>query len=211
MILIHQVNTFALTSCHRINSSHLEAMQNAPSLEVGKILLSEPFMDDPNFKRSVVVLCEHKAEGTLGFIINKSLNMKLSEAIPDLDAFAGNLYFGGPVETDTLHFLHTLGEELEGSVEVAPGLWWGGNFEILSILIKSGQVGPEDVRFYLGYAGWSPGQLADELDSQSWIGHSGKTDYIFNREDDALWRNILREKGGKYRVMSNYPEDPSYN
>jgi putative transcriptional regulator len=185
-------------------------MSTQINLSAGQLLLSEPFMEDPNFKRSVVVLCEHKEEGTLGFIINKCLNMNLAEAIPDLKEFEAPLYFGGPVETDTLHFIHTLGEDLEGSLQIAPGLWWGGNFEVLSILIKAQQIKPEQVRFYLGYSGWSPGQLAEELDTNSWIPHPGSKNYIFN-QTDMLWRKIMREKGGKYKIMSNYPEDPRLN
>lgn len=186
------------------------SMRTSEPIETGHFLLSEPFMDDPNFKRSVVLLCEHRDEGTLGFIVNKCLNMKLAEALPELGEFEAPLYFGGPVETDTLHFLHTLGDRLEGAVQVAPGLWWGGNFETLSILIKSGEILPEDIRFYLGYSGWSPGQLAEELDAKAWIAHAGNPTYVF-AECDELWRTILHEKGGRFRVMSNYPEDPRLN
>lgn len=179
-------------------------------IKTGQLLLSEPFMDDPNFKRSVVLLCEHKAEGSLGFIINKGLNMTLGEALPDLNSFDSQLYFGGPVETDTLHFLHRLGDKLEGAVPVAPNLWWGGDFEMLSVLIQAGQVEPDEVRFYLGYAGWSPGQLTSEMQENSWYLHPGTTEYVFH-EDEQLWRHILVAKGGKYRLIGNYPEDPLYN
>jgi putative transcriptional regulator len=185
-------------------------MRNFPSLTPGEVLLSEPFMEDPNFKRAVVLLCEHKDEGSLGFILNKSLNMSLAEALPELENFDAQLYFGGPVETDTLHFLHTLGDEIEGAIEIAPGLWWGGNFEILSILIKSKQINPDQVRFFLGYSGWSSGQLTEEMGEKAWIPHNGRADYL-NSDADHLWTTIMREKGGKYRIMSNYPEDPRYN
>jgi putative transcriptional regulator len=179
-------------------------------IKTGHLLLSEPFMDDPNFKRSVVLLCEHKAEGSLGFIINKCLNMTLGEALPDLSDFDTQLYFGGPVETDTLHFLHKLGPRLEGSVQVTDHLWWGGDFEALSLLIQTGQVHPDEVRFYLGYSGWSPGQLTSEMQENAWYVHPSTSDHVFN-EDDQLWRHILVAKGGKYRLIGNYPEDPLYN
>lgn len=180
------------------------------AIKTGQILLAEPFMDDPNFKRTVILLCEHSSEGSLGFILNKGLNMHLGEALPELADFEAQLHFGGPVETDTLHYVHTLGERLDGAMPVAEGLWWGGSFEMLSILIQSRQVRPEEVRFYLGYSGWSPGQLAEEQREEAWILHPGRTDYVF-ADEDQLWRRILREKGGKFRVMSNYPEDPEFN
>ncbi len=167
-------------------------------------------MDDPNFKRSVVLLCEHKPEGSLGFIINKCLNMTLGEALPDLGCFDTQLYFGGPVETDTLHFLHTLGNRIEGAAPVAQNLWWGGDFEALSMLIQTNQVSVEEVRFYLGYSGWSPGQLTSEMQENSWYIHPAAPEYVFN-EDEQLWRHILVSKGGKYRLIGNYPEDPLYN
>jgi len=180
------------------------------NIKTGQLLLAEPFMDDPNFKRSVVLLCEHAASGSLGFIINKSLNMSLKEALPDMEGFDAQLHFGGPVETDTLHYVHTLGERLEGAMPIGGPLWWGGSFEMLTVLIQSGQVSPEDIRFYLGYSGWSPGQLKEELGEAAWIAHPSHADHVFT-EEEHLWRQILREKGGKYRVMSNYPEDPVYN
>ncbi len=167
-------------------------------------------MDDPNFKRSVILLCEHKAEGTLGFIINKGLNMTLGEALPDLSDFESQLYFGGPVETDTLHYLHTLGHRLEGAVPVAENLWWGGDFETLSTLIQSGQVQLGEVRFFLGYSGWSPGQLNSEMEEHAWFVHPGSTELVFSHEEQ-LWREILVAKGGQYRLIGNYPEDPLYN
>jgi putative transcriptional regulator len=179
-------------------------------IKTGQLLLAEPFMDDPNFKRSVVLLCEHKAEGSLGFIINKCLNMNLGEALPDLKGFESQLYFGGPVETDTLHFLHKLGDRLEGACPVGPDLWWGGDFEMLSILIQTGQVQPDEVRFYLGYSGWSAGQLHSEMEEHSWFVHPGTIDHVFS-EDEQLWRQILVAKGGQYRLIGNYPEDPLYN
>lgn len=179
-------------------------------IKTGQLLLAEPFMDDPNFKRSVILLCEHTPDGSLGFIINKGLNMMLGEALPELADFESQLYFGGPVETDTLHYVHTLGDRLDGAQPVADGLWWGGSFEMLSILIQSGQVAPEEVRFYLGYSGWSPGQLAEEQEEEAWIIHTAETRHVF-ASDEPLWRNILREKGGRYRIISNYPEDPQFN
>ena len=94
-------------------------------IKSGNILLSEPFLEDPNFRRTVIFLCEHHKEGTIGFILNKPLDIKISEAMPDLEGFNAPLFFGGPVQTDTMHFLHNLGDMIDDSVEITKGVYWG--------------------------------------------------------------------------------------
>ena len=108
-------------------------------IKSGNILLSEPFSEDPNFRRTVVLLCEHHKEGTIGFILNRPLEIDLSEAVPDLEGFRSKLYFGGPVQTDTMHFLHDLGDIIEDSVKVTENVYWGGNFEVAKSLIQQNE------------------------------------------------------------------------
>ena len=116
-------------------------------VQSGKVLLAEPFMLDPNFKRSAVLLCEHSDEGSVGFIMNKPLNMRIDELIEDFPSFGGEVYFGGPVQTDTIHYVHNLGELLDDSLPVSPGVYWGGDFEKLKFLITSNLVSEENIRF----------------------------------------------------------------
>lgn len=178
----------------------------------GNLLVAEPFMQDPNFKRSVTLICEHGAEeGSAGLVLGRKMNMTLGDAIPDLKKHKYPLYVGGPVANDTLHFLHNFGDELDGSNEVCEGLWWGGNFERLKIMINMGDVSPDDIRFYIGYSGWSPGQLEMEMKEESWFTHPARAEHIFNYKDESLWEQILLEKGGQYKQMINYPEDPQLN
>ena len=127
----------------------------------GQILLAEPFMIDPNFRRSVVLLCEHQSDGSIGFILNKPLKMNVSELIADFPDFESEVYFGGPVATDTIHYIHNVGGLLEESVEVNRGVFWGGDFSKLKFLISSQLVDPTNIRFFVGYSGWSGGQLHD--------------------------------------------------
>src|ERR1043165_7887300 len=117
---------------------------------IGKLLVSEPFLLDSYFKRSVILLGEHSLEGTVGFILNKPTDLTLNDALEDFPKFEVPLYFGGPVQTDTIHFLHTLGEKLEGSKRILPGIYWGGNLEALKLLIETGQVKKTDIRFFAG-------------------------------------------------------------
>ena len=180
-------------------------------IKPGTVLLSEPFMVDPNFKRTVVLICEHNEEGTVGFIINRNTDVRLAEAVEEIEGFDAPLYFGGPVQTDTLHYFHNMGETIEGSVQIAPGLYWGGNFEALKILIQSGKARADEMRFYAGYSGWGAGQLEDELKQKSWLIAEIKPEHMFDAEPDELWKKILKDMGGDYSILSNFPEDPSFN
>ncbi len=184
---------------------------NLSEPETGSLLVAEPFMWDPNFKRTVALLCEnHPENGAFGFVLNRKLEMKLHEAINGIKKFDAPLYYGGPVELDTLHFLHQL-EDLEGAIMVCEGVYWGGNFDAVKRMINNREVKPSDFRFFLGYSGWGTEQLADELKEKSWIVHAAKSKHIFKTPPDELWKQILKEKGGEYTLMVNYPEDPSYN
>ena len=136
----------------------------------GKILIAQPFMDDNNFKRSVVGITEHREDGTVGFILNKPVKLELSELVAQIKTDEKfKLYYGGPVATDTIHYIHDKGDLLDDSVEVAKGIFWGGSFEKLIFLIESGLIHRHHIRFYIGYSGWSEGQLQDEMDAGSWI------------------------------------------
>ena len=177
----------------------------------GSLLLAEPFMHDPNFKRTVVFLCEKQTDGLVGFILNRPMPLMLNEAVEDLGDFDAPLYYGGPVQPDTLHFIHNIGNKLEGSIEIIPGLFWGGDFETLKVLIKKNEVAPEDFRFFLGYSGWDITQFDDEMEEKSWIVHQGTASHIFEFEPDNLWKDVLKEMGGQYAMMMNFPEDPSLN
>ncbi|MBL0309243.1 MAG: YqgE/AlgH family protein [Bacteroidetes bacterium] len=182
------------------------------SLQPGQMLLSEPFMDDDNFRRSVILLCENDSEnGTVGLILNRGLQVALNELDNDFPMFKGKVWFGGPVATDTLQFLHSLGDELEGTIRLSEHLYWGGNFEQLKLLIKEGKVGVNDVRFYLGYSGWSVGQLEEEMKSNSWIVAKASYKYVFQTPIESLWKDIMKDMGGVYNTMSGYPENPMFN
>ena len=186
-----------------------EIQQIAP--RAGALLISEPYLPDDNFKRSVVFLCEHNEEGTFGFIINRPLKVKVHEAIEDFPYLDAPLFMGGPVENNTLHYLHRLGDRIPDSIKIMDGLWWGGSYEVLHMLAGDGQINTEDVRLFVGYSGWSPGQLDDELKEKSWIVTQGSGEHIFGMDSDALWRNVLKGMGGRYQILSNFPESPQLN
>ena len=180
--------------------------------ERGDLLISEPYLPDPNFERTVVFICEHDDNGTFGFVLNNKAQVGLKELIDEAGDYPAKLYLGGPVEHDTLHFLHREASLAGSSREVVPGVYWGGDFNKLSEMMNTRSIHPEDVKFYIGYSGWAAGQLLDELKAKSWIVFKGTTSkMIFDWSNHDLWEACLKTMGGKYRLMSNYPKDPRMN
>ncbi|HLF34398.1 MAG TPA: YqgE/AlgH family protein [Cyclobacteriaceae bacterium] len=180
--------------------------------EKGDLLISEPLLPDPNFERTVVILCEHNQEGSIGFVLNKPSVLKFEEAIDGIEGFSAPLYVGGPVQQDTLHFIYRGNFELEGSIEVTSDINWGGNFEQLLAMMNTGLVNNNDFRFFVGYSGWAPGQLENELKQKSWIVvNKASANQVFDMEPRELWKKLLEDMGGKFRMFSNYPQDPRLN
>ena len=182
-----------------------------PEITSGKVLLAEPFMMDPNFKRAAVLLCEHGPDGTVGFIMNKRLNMKVDELIDDFPEFKAPVFFGGPVQTDTIHYVHNVGNLLDDSHHVTDGVWWGGDFTKLKILINQQLILPKDIRFFIGYSGWTEGQLNDEMSYGSWVLADMDANYLFKSDPRSLWREVMKHKGNTYSVIAQMPDDISYN
>lgn len=179
--------------------------------EKGRLLISEPFLPDPNFVRSVVLLCEHNEEGSFGFVLNRLADVKASEILDELSKFNYPVFIGGPVQQDTLHFIHR-SQAIDGGEPVAEGIYWGGSFERVTFLADTGQLHPDEIRFFLGYSGWGPGQLQEELEQDTWIVCDYVTEeLLFNTTPDLMWRKALKDMGGKYAVFANYPLDPSLN
>lgn len=181
-------------------------------IEKGQLLLSEPFMPDENFRRTVVLVCDHNDEnGTVGLIVNRPVNLSLQDVVQDFPDFKAPLFLGGPVGTDTLQFIHTLGHLIDDSVHIKDNIYWGGNFEQLKKLILLEKVSARDIRFYIGYSGWGIGQLEEEMKENSWIITPATHHHLFNTDYGVLWKNIMQHMGGVYETMAGYPEDPLLN
>lgn len=166
---------------------------------------------DPNFKRSVIALCEHNEEGSIGFVLNKPLDIKLEDLLESFPEFDAGVYFGGPVATDTIHYIHNVGELLDGSVQICQGVHWGGDFEKLKFLVGSELVKPQNIRFYIGYSGWSPGQLKDEMELGSWVIDELDSNYVFKTYNEKLWGKVLNNKGNTFSVIAQMPKSSRLN
>ena len=179
--------------------------------EKGKILISEPFLPDTFFNRSIVYLTDHTLQGSVGFILNKKLDLKLSSAIAGFDGWDENINMGGPVAPDTLHYLHSLGELIPDSILIEDNIWWGGDIDAIRDLISAGKITPSQIRFFLGYSGWSAGQLERELREDSWIIARVKADIVMNNRGDNTWKRVLRSFKNKYRIWADFPDSPDMN
>lgn len=179
-------------------------------LKQGRILISEPLLSDTYFKRSVVLITEYSDKGAVGFVLNKTINMPLAEMLSGFPNFKATIGIGGPVEKDTIHFLHSLGEIVPNSVHVIDDIYWGGDFETLKELISTGIVNSSQVRFFLGYSGWSPNQLEHEIKENAWLVTQVESSKIMSSDRD-FWKKTLDKLGEKYKVWSNIPENPGMN
>lgn len=183
-------------------------------VEKGKILISEPFTRDFYFKRSVVVLVEHNNEGTIGFILNKRVEIPLSDVLKDFPKFNSRLSIGGPVKPDTVYFIHSLGDLIPNSLHVIDDLYWGGDFMELKNSIELGIVNPGQIRFFVGYSGWHPKQLDKEISENFWLVSdlSIKEMMSYSSSDqNKLWRMSIEQFGGKYQLWTTFPENPELN
>lgn len=182
-------------------------------IKSGTILIAEPFMHDPNFKRSVVLLCDVHKNGSVGFILNKKTPLPFHELIEGFDpSFSPDVYLGGPVQQDTLHYVHTKGDLIAESKQVAGNIYWGGNFDMLKTLVNQQLITTDDIRFFIGYSGWDADQLENEIEEKSWmLSKINQSGFHMQDEPDELWRKVLIEMGGEYALMANFPENPMLN
>ena len=176
----------------------------------GKLLIAEPFLSDPNFARTVILLCEHGSEGSVGFVLNRSTQLTLGDLLPELYTPDLPVFQGGPVQMDTLHMVHRTPIALGGN-EIAPGVYWGGSYEALQDMIENNAYNAEDMKLYVGYSGWSPGQLDKEMAEGSWIVTDILPELLFETTPDMLWKEAIRHLGKEYAYLANFPLDPQLN
>ena len=175
----------------------------------GSLILSQPLMKDLNFERSIILICEHNSDGSFGYKLNDKLNPK--SIMTDLDQnIKENLYVGGPVENSYLNFIHNSDQVID-SLKITDEIYLGGDLD--TVLDKTfNSVNTFKVKFFSGYSGWSPNQLDNEIEENSWIViNEYISNFIFDQIDERFWTSFLSGKGGKNKIFSNYPKDPTLN
>jgi putative transcriptional regulator len=169
-------------------------------------------MQDQNFKKTVVLLADYTIdEGSVGFVLNRPTNLKIHELISSFPDFDSNVYYGGPVGIDTIHYVHRKGDLIEGSRLICDGLYWGGDFNQIKFLVKNEVLKRSDIRFYIGYSGWSQGQLDEEMEIKSWLVGDVDYNYIFSSKIPNMWKHVMNIKGANFRVIADTSDYHSLN
>ena len=178
----------------------------------GSVLISDPFLNDPYFGRSVVILCEHNDDGTFGFVLNNFAELdlhKIDDKFPDINAQIG---FRGPVSKDSLFFIHAFGKEVDNCLQIQKNLYYGGDFDQICAILKENPEAKGKIRFFIGYSGWDKDQLDDELRENSWITvNNVDHELILDTSLDDLWKMTLEMQKGKFKMISKFPNNPNDN
>lgn len=187
-------------------------MLNSITAAAGRLLVSEPFMMDPNFKRSVILITECAEAGAMGFILNHQSEYMLADVLPDISYSDIPVYVGGPVAANTLHFIHCVPDKIDGGIEICEGIYWGGDFEVIKELINTYQLNENEIKFFMGYSGWTPNQLDDEILENSWIvAEKCSAETLFISSEHNMWKEVVISLGSRFAHIANFPENPQLN
>jgi len=179
----------------------------------GRILISEPFLHDICFRRSVVLLVEHNIRGSMGFVLNKCTDLVINDFVPEFKDLAEiPIYLGGPVNMNHLFFVHRLGKKIPDSHEIIDNdLCFDGDFEVLKRYILNNNPVEENIKFFLGYAGWTDNQLTSEIISNSWLISTSSSKDMMLARDDTFWTRSVQSLGAPYDIWTKYPVYPEMN
>jgi len=180
-------------------------------IQKGNLLIAKPsILNDKSFNRAIIFITEHNENGSVGFVMNKPSKFLLKDLVFEIQADF-KVYIGGPVEQDNLYFVHTLPFLIPDSVEITTGIYWGGNYEAVKSLLNQNLINDSEIRFFLGYSGWTFEQLETELKENTWALLENNYPNILKINDAESWKEKLMEMGGEYKIWANSPEDPMLN
>ena len=197
-----------------LNLDIFNLLDTQPEPSRGSLLIAKPTVEDFCFKRSVTILVDHDAEGSMGVMANKPTRFTLNELVPDVVCNEQvPLYLGGPVGTNMMFFIHNLGKDaIPGSEQLAPGLFFGGDFEVMKIFLADGEKVNEKVKFMVGYSGWTTGQLDNEVKRHDWaVLKNDVGELVMSTDNDAMWNNAVARFGDQYQLWNSWPDDVSMN
>ena len=184
------------------------------ALTKGVFLVATPALRDPNFRQTVVLLCEHGPEGALGVVVNRPTAMSITEALPQIPILEGQrhvLFSGGPVQQNQVLILFRLAEEPTETHHVFDSVYLGGDLAAVERVLTTPTETAEAFRAYAGYSGWGPGQLEQEMKTGSWITFPADPTVVFQKDPWSIWPDILRSLGKSYEMYAEMPMDPSLN
>lgn len=177
----------------------------------GSLLIASPAVHDPRFRKTVVLVAEHTDEGAMGVVLNRPAESTVGSAVPELEPVAGcdeHVHIGGPVSETAVTVLAEFDDTSAAALLIDGDLGFVGS--------QAGQ--PEELagavrrtRVFAGHAGWSAGQLEEEMEEESWIVEPASREDVFSGDPEHLWEKILRRKGGDFAVIATMPDDPTLN
>lgn len=182
-------------------------------LSKGIFLIATPGLRDPNFRQTVVLLCEHGPEGALGVVVNRPTQIRVAEMLPEVPVLEGQelvFFSGGPVQPNHVLFLYRMHEEASESHHVFDGVYLGGDMDHLQRLFEL-PTGKDRFRAYAGYSGWSPGQLEAEMKTGSWLTMPADSTILFEKDPSRVWPELMRSLGEPYAFYAEMPPDPNLN
>ncbi len=180
----------------------------------GSLLVANPVLPDPNFSRTVVLLCNHDDQGSFGLVINRAAQLEASEVfshIRFLDTYRGKIYVGGPVSPSMVFFLCRSSQEVPELDTICEGVHLGTCLDVLETVYPRIENPEGNIRFYLGYSGWSGGQLAGEMEQRSWLVQNAKDRFVFSKMEDQIWPEVVHSLGEKYHYLTKAPVNPQWN
>ncbi|MEC4673304.1 MAG: YqgE/AlgH family protein [Nitrospirota bacterium] len=179
----------------------------------GIFLVAKPSLRDPNFRQTVILLCEYGPDGSLGVVINRPTEISITEVLPQvpiLESQRHRVFSGGPVQRNNLLILYRMPDGPEDTHHVFDGVYLGGNMEALKRIVEDPQ-SSNNFQAFMGYSGWAPGQLENEMETGSWITLPADTTMVFETKQSELWPEILRSLGTQYAMYAEMPPDPQMN
>ncbi len=176
----------------------------------GRILISEPFSQDLYFHRSVIIITEHNKETSTGFVINKCINVDKNSLVVNFPNINPTISIGGPINSTSLSYIHNRADIINGSLKIGQNLYFGGNWTEVKDALNSGKMSTDNIRFFMGYSGWSKDQLKKEINERQWIVDDLSSDFIFD-DTTNLWTKLIKNKGNMFKLWLNIPQDPNDN
>jgi len=180
----------------------------------GYFLIANPVLPDPNFSRTVILLCNHNDQGSFGLVLNRSTKLKAREVFTTHELFKeenNRVFFGGPVSQSQVFYLCRSENSIPGLEEICPDVYLGMNWESLEMTVDRLKEPEVNIQFYLGYSGWAAGQLDGEMEQKSWLTCKASEDFVFGVSENQIWSMVVRSLGKNFEYLLQAPVNPNMN